>query len=65
MSNSSYEIHPPQQCSMIQVQMNLRDPDSPSLQAHLCCETLGLGPGKRERETQEGRRPGQGVYWGL
>lgn len=36
---------------MIQVQMNLQDPDSLSLQPHLGCETLGLGPGKTERDT--------------
>lgn len=38
---------------MIQVQMNLQDPDSPSLQAHLGCEIPGLGPGKRDPGGQE------------
>lgn len=40
------------QCPMIQVQMNLQDPDSPSLQAHLGCETPTLGQA-RAREARE------------
>lgn len=38
---------------MIQVHMNLQDPDSFSLQAHLGCETLGQRPGQREARRQE------------
>lgn len=38
---------------MIQVQVNLQDPASPSLQAHLRYETTGLGPGERDAGGQE------------
>ena len=38
---------------MIQVQVNLQDPASPSLQAHLGYETTGLGPGERDAGGQE------------
>lgn len=57
------KLQPHLQCLMIQVQMNLQDPDS------LSCSPIWVGKRQswgqaRQRETQEGRRPGQRALLG-